>query len=250
MDEITAIIWVLSAVVILMASVLKGLTGFGFALFAVPILSMMLPIQVLIPAMSLFNLLASIYLLLQLKVKLEAKYFIPMFLASLLGIPIGVYALQNFDEMLLRILVAIIIVIFSLMLFFRRNHEPRHKNKPIVFAGFLSGILGSSVSLSGPPIALAMNSKGYRKNRFRANFAIFGILSSLFTSIAYLLKGIIVIASVKFTAYFFPLLLIGSKLGNHWARKIKNERFRRIVIAVNFATGLTVLIITLIKYHP
>lgn len=248
MNEITAIAWILSAVVILMASVLKGVTGFGFALFAVPILSLLLPIHMLIPAMILFNFLASLYLLIQIKVKLQAKYFIPMFLASLAGIPIGVYALQDLNEMLLRLVVGLVIVVFSLLLFFRRNHEPRHKNKPIVFAGFLSGLLGSSISLSGPPIAFAMSNKGYRKNRFRANFAIFGMLSSLFTAITYLLKGIIQIASVKFTVYLFPLLLIGSRLGNHWAGRIKNEKFKKIVIGINFITGLTVVIVTILKF--
>ena len=250
MNEVAAIVWILSALVILIAAVLKGLTGFGFALFAVPLLSMLLPIQVLIPAMILFNFLASLYLLFQIKVKLQARYFIPMFLASLAGIPIGVYALQNLDEMLLRLVVGLVIVVFTLLLFFRRNHEPRHKNKPIVFAGFLSGMLGSSVSLSGPPIAMAMNNKGYKKNKFRANFAIFGVLSSLFTAVTYFLKGIIQVASLKFTVYFFPLLLVGSQLGNRWARRIKNEKFRRIVLAVNFATGLAVLIMALIKFNP
>jgi hypothetical protein len=197
--------------------------------------------------MSLFNLLASIYLLIQIKVKLEARYFIPMFLASLVGIPFGVYALQHFNETLLRFLVGLVIVVFSLLLYFGNNKEPRLKSKPIVFAGFISGLLGSSVSLSGPPIALAMNRKKYTKDLFRSLFAVFGVLSSFFTLVGYALEGIVLAASVKFTAFLFPLLMVGSKLGDRWARNLKQDKFRKIVIALNFFTGVAVIVTILVK---
>ncbi len=248
MTEITASIWILSAVVILMASVLRGLTGFGFALFSVPLLSFVLPIDILVPSMSLFNILASIYLLLKIRVKLKARYFLPMFIASLAGIPIGVYALQHLNEEVLRIMVGIVIVVFSLLLIFGKDKDPRFKNKPVVFAGFLSGILGSSISISGPPVALAMNRKKYSKDLFRANFTVFGLLSSLLTSVVYIIKGILVTASIKFTAFFFPLLLLGSSLGNRWAKNIKQEKFRKVVIVLNFVTGLAVVLLTVLKH--
>lgn len=248
MTEITASIWILSAVVILTAAVLKGLTGFGFALFAVPLLSVMIPIQVLVPSMTLFNLLASIYLLMKIRVKLKTRYFLPMFVASLAGIPIGVYALQTLNEEVLRLLVGTVIVVFSMLLLLGNKREPRYKSKPIVFAGFLSGILGSSVSIDGPPIAFAMNRKKYSKNLFRANFAIFGLLTSFFTSITFFIKGILVAASFKFTAFLFPLLLVGSGLGNRWAKNIKQEKFRKVVIVLNFVTGLAVVLMTVLKH--
>lgn len=248
MTEITAHIWILSTVVILMASVLRGLTGFGFALFAVPLLSFVLPMNILVPSMSLFNILASIYLLIKIRVKLKARYFLPMFIASLAGIPIGVYALQHFNEEVLRLLVGIVIVVFSMLLIFGNDKEPRFKSKPVVFAGFLSGILGSSISISGPPVALAMNRKKYSKDLFRANFTVFGLLSSLLISVVYLVKGILVVASVKFTAFFFPVLLLGSSLGNRWARNIKQEKFSKVVIVLNIVTGLTVVLMTIFRH--
>lgn len=242
MYDLNALFWILSAVVILMASVLKGITGFGFALIAVPLLSLFLPLHMLIPAMSLFNLFASIHLLLKIKVNLKFRYFLPMFLASLAGIPVGVYALENLNENLLQLLVGIVILVFTVMLFLMGNRDPKYKHKPIVFAGFLGGFLGSSISLSGPPIALAMSRKKYSKNLFRANFAVFGVLSSLFTSVVYLIKGILIATSLKFATFLFPFLLLGTALGNQIAKNIHYKPFRKIVLIINLVVGLAVVI--------
>ena len=246
MYEIDTLFWILSAVVILLSAVLKGITGFGFALMAVPLLSLFLPVHMLIPAMSLFNMFASIYLLSKIKIKLKARYYLPMFLASLAGIPVGVYAFENLNENLLQILVGVVILVFSLILLFGGKKTPRFQHKTIVFAGFLGGLLGSGTSISGPPIALAMNRKKYSRNLFRANFAIFGLLSSFFTSLAYLLKGFLVVASVKFTAFLFPLLLIGTGLGNRLAVNIRHEPFRKMVLIINLLVGIAVVTLSVI----
>ncbi|SFE37020.1 sulfite exporter TauE/SafE family protein [Thermophagus xiamenensis] len=238
MSELTALLLVLSGVVILMSSLLKGMTGFGFALIAIPFLSMIYPIKVLVPAMTIFNLVSSVMLLLKIRERISWKYFIPMFLASLGGIPLGIYLLDYLNEEVLRIIIGAVLVFVSLKMLSGIPIAKRYLDKPIVFAGFLSGILSGSISLGGPPLVIAMNRKNYSKELFRGVFAWFSTFSSFFALGALYVEKLIPPDSLKLALYYTPLLLVGASLGNRLAALVNAEKFKRVVILVNVFTGI------------
>lgn len=59
--------WLFILLVVLIASLVKGITGFGFALVSLPILVAWFPVKELIPVLTICNLLASIVIVLQKK---------------------------------------------------------------------------------------------------------------------------------------------------------------------------------------
>ena len=248
MGEMTLLLVLLSGLVILMASLLKGMTGFGFALISIPFLSMMYSVKVLVPAMAMFNLITSIILLLKIREKVSWYYFIPMFVASLGGIPLGIYMLDYFDEKALRIIIGAILILASAKMLAGIPLAQRFRNKPIVFAGFLSGVLTGSVSLGGPPLVIAMNRKNYSKELFRGIFAWFSTFSSFFTLAAFYVRGLIPDGSLNLALYYSPLLLIGSSLGNRWAALINAEKFRKVVIVINVFTGIITVVTAILAW--
>lgn len=240
--------WLISAIVVLMAALLKGMTGFGFALLAVPLLSLVFPIQSLIPAMTIFNLLTSVYILASIKLKIKAKYFLPMLLASFVGIPIGVYVLTYFQEKTLELAAGISIFSIS-MVFLLGGNRPvpeKRREKPIVFAGFLSGLLTSSMSIGGPPIALAMNRKGYSKESFRKIFALVSVINAALSFVLYIVHGVTIGFSLKFAFYLFPAIIIGSKIGDSLSRKVDQLFFKKVVLYINLFLGLFIIVHTII----
>ncbi len=245
MFELAILPILLTVAVIFAASVLKGITGFGFALFSVPLLSFMFPMSTLVPAIALFNVVTSTYILFGLKEKVKWYYIVPMFIASLGGIPLGIYALEFMSEDTLRMIVGIMVIIFSLKLLKGVNLAGRFRKMPLFFAGFLSGLLTSSISIGGPPLVIAMNRKGYKKEFFRAVFSWFTVFSSTFACVAFYVKGFLTPESIKFTALALPLLILGSGWGNKIAQKIHQEQFRKLVIYVNVVTGLIIVITTI-----
>jgi uncharacterized membrane protein YfcA len=247
MHDISIIQIILCGIVILSASFIKGMTGFGFALLAIPFLSFIFPMQVLVPAMSLFNLITSLVILFKLQEKIKAYYFIPMFIASLGGIPLGVYALEYVSSDSLRLMTGILIILFSLQMLGKVKLAKRFLKLPIVFAGFISGILGSAISVGGPPLVIAMNRKGYTKERFRGVFAWFSTFSAFFTTVAFLMKGMIEMESVNLSLFCLPILFFGSHIGSKFSNKIEPDKFRKIVIGINIITGSFIVISALIK---
>ncbi|MDP2088673.1 MAG: sulfite exporter TauE/SafE family protein [Flavobacteriaceae bacterium] len=239
---------IIAAAVILLSSVVKGITGFGFALLAVPLLSMIFPLNLLVPSLVLFNLITSIMMLYKLKEKIRGYYIVPMILASLAGIPLGVHLLTFLNPEILKIITGFTVVLFSIKMLSGVKLAKRNIHKPIVFAGFLSGILTSSISIGGPPLAIALDRKGYSKDMFRGIFIWFMVFSSLFSSLAFYYKGLLTTDTIKFTVFSLPLLFIGSGWGVKIAAKINQHQFRKFVIYINVCTGLLMLITTLIKF--
>lgn len=227
----------------------KGITGFGFALISIPILSLIFPMSMLVPAMALFNLVTSIYILIGLKVKIKWYAVAPMFVASLGGIPIGVYLLEYIKEDTLKIIAGIMVIIFSLSLLRGNRLAKRFLNAPVVFAGFVSGLLTGCTSIGGPPLVIAMNRKGYSKEVFRAIFSWFTVLSTSFAITAFYLKGLLTTNAVQLAVFSLPLLVIGTAWGSKVAKRIKQKQFRKLVIILNICSGIVIVVTTLIKGH-
>lgn len=242
MGELTVLLIVVSGVVILMSSLLKGMTGFGFALLAIPFLSLIYPIKVLVPAMTIFNLVTSVILLLKIRERISWYYFIPMFVASLGGIPLGIYLLDYLNENVLRIIIGVILVFLSLKMLSGIPLARRFRDKPIFFAGFLSGILSGSVSLGGPPLVIAMNRKNYSKDFFRGVFAWFSVFSSFFALAGFYAKGLIPADSLNISLYYTPLLLLGSTIGNKLASVVNADKFKRVVVVANVFAGIITVV--------
>jgi len=66
-------IFILIMLIIFLASVIMGVTSFGFALIAVPLLNLLLPLKVLVPVLILYGVITDIILLLPIYRHLDLK---------------------------------------------------------------------------------------------------------------------------------------------------------------------------------
>jgi len=237
---------VITAIVILASSVIKGITGFGFSLLAIPFLSFIFPMNILVPALVIFNLVTSILVLIKLEEKVRAYYIVPMMIAALIGIPFGIYVLTYIDANVLKIVISLTVILFSIKMLKGVKLAKHNLKKPLVFAGFVSGLLTSSISIGGPPLVFALDRKGYTKELFRGIFVWFMVFSSLFSTIGFLYKGLLSFETVKYASFALPLLFIGSGWGVKIASRINAFKFRKLVIYLNVFTGLIMLISTLL----
>ncbi|WP_025864765.1 sulfite exporter TauE/SafE family protein [Prolixibacter bellariivorans] len=141
--------WVFIAIVILFASVLKGLTGFGFALLAMPFLLIFYPAKLVIPVLTLFNLLTSTQIILKIPNLKLNRYTLKIPIWGIIGTLPGVVLLNFVEDRPFKIFVGsmLIIVSFAFLKGFRfRIKDPLRGS---VTAGLTSGFLGAS-----PPSAV------------------------------------------------------------------------------------------------
>jgi len=238
---------VITGLVILGSSIVKGITGFGFSLLAIPFLSFIFPLNILVPALVIFNFVTSILVLIKLEEKVKAYYIIPMMIAALIGIPFGIFVLTYINADVLKILISLTVILFSIKMLKGVQLAKHNLKKPLIFAGFISGLLTSSISIGGPPLVIALDRKGYTKDLFRGIFVWFMVFSSLFSTIGFIYKGLLTFETIKYASFALPILFLGSGLGVKIASRLNAIKFRKIVIYLNVLTGLFMLISTIIS---
>ena len=161
--------------------------GFGFAIVLVGVLQFfMQPVELVGVITSLGCVGAGLRVIETRKTKSWRKslYFI---IPAFFGIPLGVAVLKYLDPVLMKryMNLALLAGVFMLAFATRSPYQLRPKDKqkgkivePLI--GFISGILGGSCTLSGPPIVMWGVLKGWKKIEMHAVWARFFLSIAIF----------------------------------------------------------------------
>ncbi len=236
-----ASIWVLIAVSI--ASLVKGITGFGFALFSLPILLFWYPIKELIPILIICNLFASIIIVLQKKERplVNNKFKILIGIGGLFTI-FGTIALEILPERELLIGTTIFIILLSVLSFVKVKAHIRLRNSIYIIAGIVCGFLTGAISVSGPPLALFLNAAKVDNQEFREIFSWFSIVTTIVALIGYYSQDMLNMNILNTSIQFFPILYIGSFIGKRLNQFIPVDTFRNISIIICLISAVTILL--------
>jgi uncharacterized membrane protein YfcA len=86
-------------------------------------------------------------------------------------------------------------------------------------------------TISGPPLAVALNNQGFSKQEFRAALGVVRLAESTLTAVAYLAAGLFVPESLALLPWILPSLLVGVPLGAVVIQHVRSETFRRVCMS-------------------
>ena len=96
--------------IILLAALVQGITGFGFALIAVPLLSLFIPeIKSITPIIVGYSLVTNILIFCDSKNHIKLKEIMPLIIFGIIGTPIGTYILLFVSAKILKVAIGLII---------------------------------------------------------------------------------------------------------------------------------------------
>jgi len=107
------------------------------------------------------------------------------------------------------------------------------------------GMLYAVTTISGPPLALALNNQAFSKDEFRAALGLVRIAESTLTAIAYTFAGFLISDSLALVPKIVPGVAIGVPLGALLIRHVRAETFRRLSMSFDawiVSFGLSTLI--------
>jgi uncharacterized membrane protein YfcA len=234
---------VLAAAAAFVGASIQSATGFGFALVLSPAL-----FAVLDPVEAVTSLLV-LSVALNLLVLFEGgrpehvdwRGLAPMLLAALPGLGVGVAALTVLSKEALQVTVGIAVMLAAGWQLRQRSAGAVERSSvpPAVgwAAGFVSGVLTTSISISGPPIVLWLEAHRVRPEQFRASLAA-SFLALNVTGGAVLLaaegSGAL---DAGVIAPLLGLVVAGYVLGTAAFRRLDRERFFTAVLALVACTG-------------
>ena len=221
----------------------QSVTGFGFALVMVPLLSLIWDVKLAVVTSTLLTTVATVPLTLEVWRSIRPWKVAPLLLGSLVGIPVGIVILDRIDPQALKIFVAAVVIAASLILYF----APRLRlggggiGSPVV-VGMLSGVLRASTSMGGPPAVLYVLSRERGIEQFRSTILAFFLPSSLLTLTAMAIAGRGTPEVLGTSGVALPALAAGLLAGAWLRSRVQQEVFRTVALAVLVFTGIGVII--------
>jgi len=225
-------------VIVFLGGLIQGFSGFGYSQFTVPWLLFFFEPVVVMPIALMHSIILNLQVLFDVRKWVDIKHIWILIAGGLLGIPIGTYILLVVDVNIIRILVGIVIVVSSLIIIKGFRIKLKHEKPAFIPIGFIGGILGGSVTMSGPPVILFFSSQGVSKNYMRANLAMFFLSLNILTLPFYIAKGLINQTTLSYFAILLIALVLGTFIGIKLSRLTGEKIFRKIALFILIAIGI------------
>lgn len=230
------------AAVILLAYVVRGLTGFGSALIAVPLLVQFLPLQFVVPFMMALDFVASFMLGGSQRKHIvwgELKWLLP---ASMAGAVLGLYLLLRLPHDFLLLGLGVLVMAFGL-----RNVLNLHGDKPIsrwwaLPAGLIGGSVSAMFGTGGPPYVIYLSHRLRDKSLLRATFSGLFVIDGGFRLVVFLVTGLLLQPNML-TAWLvaLPLAALGLYIGHKAHLGISNAQMLRLVGVLLLISGASLV---------
>jgi uncharacterized membrane protein YfcA len=231
----------------LLAAAVNGALGYGFSSITVPLALLFLSNRLLNPALIVIEVPLNAYVLWVNRASLPAiwRRVAPMILGLVPGVLIGTLMVSRVSPDWLKLCTYVVLLPLILLQAagFRRPIRAERTAGLVFGAGV--GVLYSVTTISGPPLAIALNNQGLEKREFRAALGLVRLAESSMTAIAYISAGLFTAPSFGLVPWIVPSVAIGVPIGARIIRQMRPEVFRRICMSFDawvVAFGLSKLL--------
>lgn len=215
------------------AATVNGALGYGFSSITVPLALLFLTNRILNPALVLIEVALNAWVLWVNRKSLGAVWrrVLPIAIGLAPGVVVGTLIVSSVSPEWLKL--ATYFTLLPLILFqaagYRRPIQSE-RSAGLLFGGGL-GTLYSVTTISGPPLAVALNNQGFAKQEFRAALGSIRLAESTLTAIAYGSAGLLTADSMGLIPQILPGVAIGVPVGTFLIRHVRLETFRRICMS-------------------
>jgi uncharacterized membrane protein YfcA len=207
-------VWALAVSACLVAGVVRGFTGFGFALILVTAVAVLAPPAEIIPISLVLDLFAGLRLLPHVRADVDRRGTVLMVLAALPAIPLGALVLVMLSEEAMRLGIGVTVLIATLAIAAGIGLKRVPGTGLKLATGAAMGMLSGAAGIPGPPLILLYLSSPLPVATLRAT-AVAVFLAIDAAALAVLaVYGLIDADLLLRCAVLLPLVEIGQRLGH------------------------------------
>lgn len=225
---------------------INGLAGTGTALFALGFFLVALDPVAAVAVVSLMSVTTGLQGLWVVREALgrNVARLLRFIIPGLLGVPIGVSLLSFIQADTLKLVIAVLLIVYGGFFSFRANLPKFERRTPVLDSciGLIGGILGGMASLSGALPVIWCSMRPWPKAETRAVLHPFNVSILLTTTIMLWWRGAYSTATVTAYLIALPASLLAAQVGIAVFRRISDTLFRRLLIGLSLALGLGILI--------
>jgi uncharacterized membrane protein YfcA len=230
--------WLFAALVVFAAGFLRGFTGFGFALAAVPALTLFADPRDVVPATVIIQVLAGFQLSSSFMNAVDWRSLSLLLVGAMLGTPLGIYLLAALPANVLRGLIGAIVIaaLFLLSRGFKLKATPRLAAR--LGIGAISGLLNGGTAMGGPPVIIYFLASPAGVAAGRASLLAYFFFLSLGNAAMIAVAGLLNWRVAVLSALMLPMMFLGNALGNRWFDKASAKTYERVAFLFLLAVAM------------
>lgn len=228
-----------AAVLVFLAAIVRGYSGFGFSLLAITALSLVYPPAEIIPSIFLLEIAASLHLLPGLLRDIHWRSVGLLLAGTAVGTPLGVALLTSLPAAPMKLALAAFVLV-STALLWRGFALARMPGRTATIAiGTAAGAANGAFGIGGPPVILFYFASPAGMAAGRASLIVYFLLTDVIGLAAFGHQGLVTAQGFLLALFLLPPLLAGVWLGARSFRRADPQRFRKWVLLI--LVGLAVL---------
>lgn len=232
---------VVVALIMILAGLIQGLTGFGSALVSMPVLVQTLGIAVAAPMFAFAAFTSEIAMIVRYRRSFSMGRVWRLVASSITMIPIGSALGPRLPDDLMLAILGIVVAgygAYSLV----RPSMPHLTDKRWAFLfGGAAGLLSGAFNTGGPPYVIYGTTQGWMPSEFKANIQGAFIVNTPIVIASHLLNGRYTTHVLELAAAAAVAMLCGLLAGMWLDQFVSPQRFRRAVQIALVVLGLSLI---------
>jgi uncharacterized membrane protein YfcA len=201
--------------ILVFAYFIRGITGFGSGLIAIPLLAHFLPLTFVVPMVLVLDFVASIVLSRHTRLQVrwdEIRVLIP---TSIIGMLAGAMLLVNLPREPLLVGLGSFVIFFGLRYLFNVHGEQPISRWWSLPTGLSGGLIGAMFGTGGPPYVVYLSHRMQDKTQLRGTLSGLFMLEGALRIVVFLLMGLLLQPDMLPALLLsLPLMGLGLYLGN------------------------------------
>lgn len=240
-DTLTHFQLAASAFILAVAFLVRGVAGFGSGLIAVPLLSLMFPLALVVPLIVFLDYLASLGQGLSKRDEIRWKEILPLIPFSLIGMAIALFFLSRSDAMLLTRLLGVFIILFALYTLSGYTPKSGAARGWGGLAGFSGGLIGTLFGTGGPFYVTYFKARGLDKTAFRTTLAVTFLLDGTGRLLGFATSGFFDLEFFTLVVMVLPIMGVFMYIGGHIHTRLTHEQFQRAISLLLIVSGIVLV---------
>ncbi len=233
---------IIVALIFFSAGFLQGVSGFGSALLAMPLLVLVIDVREAVTLSLLNGLLINLFMSLQLKSHLDWRKILPLISGCVPGIYVGVNILKKVNQAYIKCSLGVLIISYALYCLFGRLQQRSIGRGWGFVAGFATGTIGSAFSAGGPPSIIYTTLTGWRKDEIKATLAALFFFTTILATAAHYFSGLTTLPVMRLYGVTALPVLVGVFFGVQFSKRIATKTYLIIIYYLLIVLGVMLVI--------
>ncbi len=227
--------------IIFVAGIIRGFTGFGSALIAVPTLAYLYGPAAAVVIEVLIEIPVVLYLLPAAIRAAHRPTILPMLAMFLLCVPLGAGLLTLIDPKPMKIALSIIVLVAVILLIKQSRLANLMTPRTTLLAGALAGASQGLTAIASPIFAVAMIARNDTATTTRANIILLAGALIMLSLTSYIFLGLATASTFAHALLAAPALILGVITGTHLFKRFAHLNLRPVFLILITAIALATL---------